>query len=280
MHVCRTIDQIRALIPLLRKDGYLGLVPTMGALHAGHLALVKAAAVENGHTIATIFVNPAQFGNASDLENYPRTEEADLLALKAAGVSAVFIPMAEEIYPDGNQTIVETTELANMLHGLVRPGHFCGVTTVVTKLFNIIGPDNAYFGQKDYQQLAVIKRMVQDLHMPISIKGVATVRESDGLAMSSRNVRLTKEHRAAAPILNQTLIKAADMLKSGMSVEKTILFVKETVAAEPLAKLQAIDIVEAKSFKSVSGMPSGKLGMMISALFGEVLLIDQQEVAL
>jgi len=280
MRVCRTKAEIRALVAEMKGQGSVGLVPTMGALHAGHMALVDAAVAENPNVVATIFVNPTQFGNPEDLEKYPRKDEDDIAMLEAAGVAAVFIPSVDEMYPEDDQTIVETTDLANMLHGLVRPGHFRGVATVVTKLFNIAQADKAYFGKKDYQQLAVIRRMATDLHMKIKIIGIDTVRDDDGLALSSRNVRLTPEHRAAAPILNQALTQAAALLKSGATVEDAASMIKQTIAAEPLAQLQAIDIVHADSFKPASGRPSGTLGMMISALFGEILLIDQREVSL
>ncbi len=280
MKVCRTKAEIRSLVAQLQTQGSVGLVPTIGALHAGHMALVEAATRENENAIATIFVNPTQFGDPTDLENYPRTEDEDLAMLKEAGVAGVFIPSVEEMYPEGDETIVETTGLANMLHGLVRPGHFRGVATVVTKLFNITQADNGYFGRKDYQQLAVIRRMSTDLHMKINIVGVDTVRDTDGLALSSRNVRLTPKHRAAAPILNRVLSEAAAMLRSGATVEESATMIKESIAAEPLADLQAIDIVHADSFKPASGTPTGTLGMMISAQFGDVLLIDQREISL
>lgn len=280
MKICRTKAEIRDLVAAKQTVGSVGLVPTMGALHAGHMALVKAAVAANPNVVATIFVNPTQFGNPSDLENYPRTEEADLAMLKAAGVGAVFMPSVDEMYPQGDETIVETTGLANMLHGLVRPGHFRGVATVVTKLFNITQADNAYFGKKDYQQLAVIRRMATDLHMKINIFGVDTVRDEDGLALSSRNVRLTPEHRAAAPILNRVLTDAEALLKSGATIEDATMMIKQEIAAEPLADLKAIDIVHAHSFKPASGKTRGMLGMMISAQFGEILLIDQREISL
>ena len=280
MIICRSISEIRAAVKALRENGTIGLVTTMGALHAGHMALVQAAVQDNDSVVATIFVNPTQFGNPDDLENYPRTEQEDLDALREAGTAAVFIPTKQEMYPRGDQTIVETMQLANVLHGKVRPGHFRGVATVVTKLFNIVGADSAYFGKKDYQQLAVIRRMVEDLHMNIRIKGIDTVREDDGLALSSRNVRLTAEHRAVAPILNRALTDAASLLKSGATVEAAQNMIRETIDAEPLADLKAIDIVKADSFEPASGSPKGTLGMMISAQFGEVLLIDQREVTL
>jgi pantoate--beta-alanine ligase len=198
--------------------------------------------------------------------------------LEQAGVAAVFIPTVGEIYPEGEETIVESTNLANVFHGLVRPGHYRGVATVVTKLFNIIRADAAYFGEKDYQQLAVIRTMVRDLHMPIAIHGVQTVREHDGLAMSSRNIRLTPADRAAAPILIAALTAAEVMIQDGATVEAAHDIIAATIATEPLATLGAIDIVDPATFAPATGTPSGPVGIMISAEFGEVMLIDQKEV--
>ena len=277
MQICRTIAEIRAAVADMRTAGTVGLVTTMGALHAGHVALIKAASA-HPNVVATIFVNPSQFGNVSDLDSYPRTQNADLTMLKQAGVTAVFIPSVGEIYPNGDETIVETTNLAHMLHGLIRPGHYRGVATVVTKLFNIIGADAAYFGEKDYQQLALIRTMVRDLHTPVAIHGVPTVRETDGLAMSSRNVRLTPADRSAAPILIASLTAADALLKSGETIETTIDAIAATIAAEPLATLGAVDIVDPITFAPASGKPTGPVGIMISASFGDVMLIDQKEV--
>lgn len=277
MQICRTISEIRAAMKTLRQKGRVGLVPTMGALHAGHEALVRTACHSDPSVVATIFVNPAQFGNPEDLDTYPRTEAADLALLKAAGVAAVFMPDAREIYPPGEETIVETLHLGSRYHGAVRPGHFRGVATVVSKLFNIIQPDVAYFGMKDYQQLAVIRRMVRDLHFPIAIVGVPTVRDSDGLALSSRNVRLDPADRAAAPVLHQALMQAEAVLRSGESVEAAVARMKEVIAAEPRATLKAIDVVDAQTFLPVQGVPRATVGTMISALFGGILLIDQKE---
>lgn len=257
--------------------GNVGLVTTMGALHAGHMALVTAASTHD-NVIATIFVNPTQFGDPSDLENYPRTEDADLALLEKAGVKAVFIPTVAEIYPAGAETIVETTNLANILHGLVRPGHYRGVATVVTKLFNIIGADAAYFGEKDYQQLAVIRTMVRDLHMPTTVHGVPTVREPDGLAMSSRNTRLTAAERAAAPILIAALTAAQVLIEDGATIESATDIITATIATEPLATLTAVDIVDPITFAPATGIPTGPVGIMVSAQFGQIMLIDQKEV--
>lgn len=275
MQICRSIVEMRAAVGAM--SGSIGLVTTMGALHAGHMALVKAASTHD-NVVATIFVNPTQFGDPSDLDTYPRTETEDLALLEQAGVAAVFIPTVGEIYPEGEETIVESTNLANVFHGLVRPGHYRGVATVVTKLFNIIRADAAYFGEKDYQQLAVIRTMVRDLHMPIAIHGVQTVREHDGLAMSSRNIRLTPADRAAAPILIAALTAAEVMIQDGATVEAAHDIIAATIATEPLATLGAIDIVDPATFAPAAGTPSGPVGIMISAEFGEVMLIDQKEV--
>jgi pantoate--beta-alanine ligase len=283
MQICRTVADIRAAVAQYRRDGAtIGLVTTMGALHAGHMQLVAEAKGTHDRVIATIFVNPTQFGNPADLESYPRTEAADLAMLEAAGVSAAFIPQVSEIYPAGDETIVETTRLANMLHGLVRPGHFRGVATVVCKLFNIIQADAAYFGEKDYQQLQVIRRMVRDLHMPVQIFGVATVREADGLAMSSRNVRLTPMDRAAAVCLSRALDAAEKAAGAGASVAEIDDAMRAVIAAEPRGRLVAIDIVEAGTLAPVGGVPAGDIAIMLSVAFGPednpVLLIDQREI--
>ncbi|MEL7462159.1 MAG: pantoate--beta-alanine ligase [Pseudomonadota bacterium] len=278
MKVCRSVSEFRDIRAVFGAQTSLGLVPTMGALHAGHMALVAAAKRDNDRVAATIFVNPTQFGEAADLENYPRTEAEDLAKLERAGVDAVLIPKASDLYPDGAETIVETTRLANMLHGLVRPGHYRGVATVVTKLFNIANPNCAYFGEKDYQQLAVIRRMVRDLHMPVDIIAVPTQRDPDGLAMSSRNLRLSPEDRAAAPVLNAAL----DAAMTARTVEEIAATIRNIVGGEPRATLKGLDIVDAATFAPVTGPLTAKVGVMISAAFGPaddpVLLIDQREI--
>lgn len=283
MQICRTVTDIRTAVAQYRRDGAtVGLVTTMGALHAGHMQLVAEAKGTHDRVIATIFVNPTQFGNPADLESYPRTEAADLAMLEAAGVAAVFIPQVSEVYPEGDDTIVETTRLANMLHGLVRPGHFRGVATVVCKLFNIIQADAAYFGEKDYQQLQVIRRMVRDLHIPIRIFGVATVREADGLAMSSRNVRLTPEDRAAAVCLSRALDAAEKAVRAGESVAEIEKAMHAVISGEPRGRLVAIDIVEAETLAAIEGITQSDIAIMLSVAFGPednpVLLIDQREI--
>jgi len=266
---------MRATTARLRGNGdRIALVPTMGALHEGHMALVECAHAAADHIIASIFVNPTQFGNPEDLEKYPRTPEDDLDRFRSAGVSAVFVPEPAELYPEDEETIVETTRLANMLHGLVRPGHFRGVATVVCKLLNIVGPDIACFGDKDYQQLAVIRRMVADLFIPVEIVAVPTAREADGLAMSSRNVRLSPEDRAAATVLSRSLSLARDTVAQGTTAETLIEAVATHIRAEPRARLKAVDVTAA-DLSSISGAITAPVALMISAEFGGILLIDQ-----
>lgn len=278
MHICRSVADIRSVVAGFRAKGEsVALVPTMGALHAGHMQLVAEAQGAYDHVVATIFVNPTQFGNPADLATYPRTEARDIDMLESARVDALFIPTVDVIYPPGDETIVETTHLAGVFHGAVRPGHFRGVATVVAKLLNIVGPDGAFFGEKDYQQLAVIRRMVRDLHMPLRIHGVATLREPDGLAMSSRNARLTPQDRAAAVVLNRALDAAQAQAAQGATVEGLKRTLREMIAAEPRATLRAVDIVDA-DFAPAQGHASGRIGIMVSAEFGGVLLIDQREI--
>ena len=220
----------------------LGLVPTMGALHEGHLALVRQARRENAAVAASIFVNPTQFGPEEDLATYPRDMERDLALLEAEGVDLVYAPAPEEVYPAGFDTWVEPGELASRLEGAVRPGHFRGVATVVTKLFNVVRPDRAYFGQKDGQQLAVIRQMVRDLDMGIEIVAVPTVRDADGLALSSRNAYLTAEQRAAAPVIYRALSRAEALWGQGVNdAESLRSAVRAVLEGEPL--LDSIDYV-------------------------------------
>lgn len=283
MQICRSVADIRDAVAAWRAAGQsVGLVTTMGALHAGHLRLVAEARGLHDRVVATIFVNPTQFGNPRDLAAYPRTEGQDIALLEQAGADALFIPEVATIYPEGDETVVETTRLAQVFHGLVRPGHFRGVATVVTKLFNIVRPDAAFFGEKDYQQLAVIRRLVADLFIPIRIHGVATLREADGLAMSSRNVRLSSEDRATAPILNLALNIAEDMAARGATVEEIALSVRATIESEWRARFRACDIVWADTFAPAAGPLVRRAGIMVSAEFGPkdnpVLLIDQREI--
>lgn len=278
MKICRTIAEIRAETDRYRAaHETIGLVTTMGALHQGHMSLIQAAK-RYDRVIATIFVNPTQFENASDLDHYPRTEAADLAMLDDQGVDAAFIPDANEIYPEGDETIVETTHLANILHGKVRPGHYRGVTTVVNKLFNITTPTGAFFGEKDYQQLQVIRAMTRDLFMPLTIHAVPTLRESDGLALSSRNRRLTPEDRAAAPILHQALKAAEKAVNEGTTIEDLHDLIATTIGREPRATLRAVDIVAPGTLAPLTGAITTDIAIMLSAEFGDILLIDQREI--
>ncbi|SMP18268.1 pantoate--beta-alanine ligase [Shimia sagamensis] len=278
MRICRSISDCRAAVKeLCATDKTVAMVPTMGFLHAGHMSLVHTAKAEADHVVVSIFVNPTQFGESADLDAYPRDEARDLDMLRKAGVAVVFMPDVETMYPAGDETIVETTRLANMLHGKVRPGHFRGVTTVVTRLFNIVQPDVAVFGEKDYQQLQVIKRMVADLHMPLTIVGSPTVRDEDGLAMSSRNVRLSAEDRQAALVLNQSLT-AAEAAATGATVADLHKAIVDTIATEPRAILTGLDIVAAETLNDIDGPLTGPTAIMISVAFGDILLIDQRVV--
>ncbi|KAA9010442.1 pantoate--beta-alanine ligase [Histidinibacterium aquaticum] len=284
MQIARTVSDIRSEVAHYRAAGEsVGLVTTMGALHEGHMALIAAARAAHDRVVATIFVNPTQFGEAADLEAYPRTEARDIAMLEEAGADAVLIPEASEIYPEGDETIVETTRLADMHHGRTRPGHFRGVTTVVARLFNIVGPDAAYFGEKDYQQIAVIRRMARDLHFPLEVRGVPTVRAEDGLALSSRNARLSPEDRAAAPVLKRALDAGRAVALPGTRIEDIAQTIRETVAEEPRARLEGLDLVDPMTFLPATGPFETPVGIMISARFGRgddaVLLIDQMEIA-
>ena len=275
MEICHTKQDLRATLAELRRSGTIGLVPTMGYLHDGHMSLVQHALQENDHTVASIFVNPTQFGNADDLSNYPRALENDLTLLRDAGVAAVFTPTPEIMYHNDAQTIVETTELANTLMGALRPGHFRGVATVVTKLFNLFQPDRAYFGEKDFQQLAVIRAMVRDLDMSVSVRGIPTVRHQDGLAMSSRNARLSPDARAAAPILHQACLAAQDRMADRPSAQNLSQFIYNMIASEPMADIQSVDIRDAVTLEPIDGQITQSAVILLAVAFDPVLLIDQ-----
>lgn len=278
MKICDTKTEIRAVRTEFRTHGVsVGLAPTMGYLHEGHLELVRRARAECDRVIATIFVNPTQFGPNEDLSSYPRDLDRDLAMLRAEGVDAVFVPSPQEMYVSGSDTVVETKRLSRILIGRIRPGHFQGVTTIVTKLFNICQPDYAYFGEKDYQQLQVIKRMVQDLDIPVEIHGVPTVREPDGLAMSSRNVMLTPENRVAAVSLSQTLTAAEKKCASGPTTAQNLnKLIKSSLEAVASASVQSVDIRDAETLTPVRGLIKRPVVALLAVRFGSVLLIDQR----
>jgi pantoate--beta-alanine ligase len=252
----------------------IACVPTMGALHAGHLALIDVARKRGDLVVVSIFVNPLQFNRGDDFEKYPRPLDDDLEACRVAGVDAVYAPDAAALYPSGFQTHVEPGDLAEPLEGASRPGHFRGVTTVVAKLFGAMQPDVAVFGQKDFQQLAIIRRMVVDLDMGIEIVGVPTVREPDGLAVSSRNQRLSDGDRQAAVCIVQALRVAAERLARGEhDPERLVIAATERVAAEPRARLEYMHIVDPVTLDPVGD--ARQPAVMVAAVwFGEVRLID------
>lgn len=278
MHVFDTPAAMRAWSDGRRDAGLrIAVVPTMGALHEGHLTLVRAAADHADCVIVTIFVNPLQFNQAADLDAYPRPIDDDLAACRAAGVDAVYAPTAATMYPPGFQTHVEPGALADRLEGPMRPGHFRGVTTVVTKLFAATRPHVAMFGRKDFQQLAIVRRMVLDLDLGIEIVGVPIVREPDGLALSSRNVRLEPADRTAATVLSRALRTAADARAAG---ERDAAELKrratEVIEGEPRANLEYVELVDADTLADVDDA-GGAVVLLTAAWFGDVRLIDNLE---
>ena len=252
----------------------VGFVPTMGFLHAGHISLVQRARAECGSVVASIFVNPTQFGPNEDLAKYPRDLPRDLALLESAGADLVWTPTPESMYPPGFQTWVEVERLTRGLEGEVRPGHFRGVTTIVAKLFNAVRPDKAYFGQKDAQQAAVIRRMVCDLNFPVEIVVCPTVREADGLAMSSRNTYLNPQERQAATVLFRAL-SAAKAAYEGGEREAGILrgVMRETVQAEPLARLQYVSCADYDTLEELERI-MGKSLLSMAVRLGKTRLID------
>ncbi|WP_265500971.1 pantoate--beta-alanine ligase [Paracoccus beibuensis] len=281
MQICRSTQDMRACTRDWRAAGArVALVPTMGALHDGHLALVARArdwveAEGGGRVVTSIFVNPTQFGPNEDLDKYPRDEAGDLALLRRAGCDGVFLPTVPDIYRPGAQTHVEVAGLGRMLIGRLRPGHFRGVATVVTKLFNIVGPDAAAFGEKDYQQLTLIRQMVADLDVPVQILPVPTVREADGLAMSSRNARLAPADRAAAPVLNRALDHAQAMVAQGQPLSQVRRQIRDILRLESQAEVQSVDIRDARTLTRIAA-PSGSVVILLAVRFGDVLLIDQR----
>ncbi|MEM1237023.1 MAG: pantoate--beta-alanine ligase [Pseudomonadota bacterium] len=277
METFQSKDAIRDHVRGLKRQGKtVGCVLTMGFLHDGHLTLVEECKRHVDEVVTSIFVNPTQFGEKEDLDNYPTDIEGDLAKFQTAGVSAVFLPTPEEMYPEGADTIVTVPGLSDILQGKVRPGHFQGVTTVVSKLFHILEPDVTVFGQKDYQQLAIIRQMVRDLAMPIRVIGLPTVREKDGLAMSSRNVRLTPEDRVAAAILSQALNRAEAHEDDPLTAEEFRGLVRETIAQEPRADIRAIDIRDAVTLAPFYGRLDRPAVILLSVRFGAILLIDNR----
>lgn len=280
MLVCPTKDEVRALVAGYRRGRKtIGLVPTMGFLHEGHLALVREAKAKADKVIVSIFVNPTQFGPNEDLETYPRDTERDLRLLKAEGVDGVFLPTPEEMYGASGETYVDVPELSGILQGALRPGHFRGVATVVTKLFNIVQPDVAVFGEKDYQQLTLIRQMVRDLDMGLEIIGHPTVREKDGLALSSRNVRLSESHRTQATALSKALSEAEAKARTNRNVADLQKLIRNVLSQALDGKVESVDIRDAATLQEVGDELTAPAVVLLAVRFGSVLLIDQRVIA-
>jgi pantoate--beta-alanine ligase len=272
MKTVTTLSELRAARAQL--PGTLGFVPTMGYLHAGHISLVQLAKRDCTSVIVSIFVNPAQFGPNEDLAAYPRDIPRDLHMLEEAGVDLVWLPTPEVMYPPGFQTWVDLEEITQPLEGGMRPGHFRGVATVVAKLFNAVGPDKAYFGQKDAQQVAVIKRMALDLNFPLEVVVGATQREADGLALSSRNTYLSAAERAAAPVLQRALQAAQAAYASGERNAAALRsLMQRTIEAEPLARLQYVSCAHPLTLQELDTVTEGAL-LSMAVYFGKTRLID------
>jgi pantoate--beta-alanine ligase len=275
MNIVHTVKGVRQIVKSWRKEGLnIGFVPTMGYLHEGHQSLIKRAVEENDRVVVSIFVNPMQFGPSEDLESYPRDLEHDAALCEQTGAQLIFHPDASEMYMTDFSSFVDMKGLTQGLCGKSRPDHFRGVCTVVNKLFNIVGADRAYFGQKDAQQLAVIRRMVRDLNMDIEIVGCPIIREEDGLAKSSRNTYLSAEERKAALILNKSLTIGKKLLENGERDAKIIMSrIIDNISTEPLAKIDYVDVVDALSLEKVDKIERSIL-VAIAVYIGKTRLID------
>ncbi|MGN0677625.1 MAG: pantoate--beta-alanine ligase [Ruminococcus sp.] len=275
MKIVKTVDEIRNQVKSWRKEGLsVGFVPTMGYLHEGHASLIKKSSEQNDRTVVSVFVNPMQFGANEDLDSYPRDIEHDSEVVENSGGDIIFNPEPSEMYKDGFSTFVDMSVLTEELCGLSRPVHFRGVCTVVTKLFNIVKPDRAYFGQKDAQQLAIIKHMVSDLNMDIEIIGCPIVREENGLAKSSRNTYLSDEEKQSALILSKTIFMGMDMVRNGEKDCKKILdAMKKNIESEPLAKIDYVKIVDLNTMQQIDTLDRPALCAM-AVYIGKTRLID------
>lgn len=270
----RTVAELRALVRGWKAEGALvGVVPTMGALHDGHLSLARAARADCERVIVTIFVNPMQFNNPDDLKKYPRTEAADAALLATIPVDVIFAPSAEEVYPEAFGSVVSVAGVSEPLEGRMRPGHFDGVATVVTKLFGMSMADRGYFGQKDWQQLQVVQKLVADLNLPVTVVGCETIREADGLAMSSRNLRLGAEARAKAPVLYAAISAAAEDIRAGQSDRMAIREAAEMMRAAGFERVEYIELRDAASLLP-SDDPTRARRMLAAVWLDGVRLID------
>ena len=275
VELVETITEVRDQVAQWRNEGLtVGLVPTMGYLHEGHQSLIKKSVEQNDRTVVSVFVNPIQFGPNEDLESYPRDLEADAKLCESTGADIIFNPEPEEMYADGFVSFINMTGLPNALCGLTRPIHFKGVCTVVGKLFNIVTPDRAYFGQKDAQQLAVIRHMVSDLNFGIEIVGCPIIREEDGLAKSSRNTYLSPEERKAALVLSRSLKLGKKLIEDGeKDARKVIAAIRGEIEKEPLAKIDYVEIVDWNTLEPVEST-EGEILTAMAVYIGKTRLID------
>jgi pantoate--beta-alanine ligase len=273
VQIVRTNEELAACCGEARATGRLGLVPTMGALHAGHIRLVAEAKERTDRVAVSIFVNPLQFGANEDLSRYPRQEAEDVRLLEQAGADILWLPAPADMYPDGFATTVSVNGVSDRWEGAARPGHFDGVATVVAKLLNAVGPDVAVFGEKDFQQLAVIRRMVRDLAMPVEIVGVPTVRDADGLALSSRNAYLSAEERKLALALPIALEQARDAIRAGDEVGPALAAAKQHLLANGFLKIDYFALVDAASLEPVD-TARGTMRLIAAATIGTTRLID------
>ena len=277
MEIVRTIEQLRARVQAAKEGGQtVGLVPTMGALHAGHISLVERARKDNDLVVVSVFVNPTQFNNAEDLATYPRTEEADCAKLEAAGVDIAFIPSVEEVYPEPDNRVFDLGDVAAVMEGAMRPGHFNGVAQIVSKLFSIVDPTRAYFGEKDFQQIAVIRRMVELEGFDLEIIDCPICREEDGLAMSSRNTRLTPEQRAIAPAIHRTLMSSVDWSRDH-TLAQTKKYVIDEINSFPQMEVEYYEIVDPLTMQPLKEWEDAKNGRPVGCVTvycGKVRLID------
>lgn len=279
MEIVSSVSEVRNRVKAWKRERLsVGLVPTMGYLHEGHGSLITAAREQNDKVVVSIFVNPMQFGPAEDLASYPRDLDKDSAFCEALGADLIFHPELEEMYHEGFSSYVDMSVLTEELCGLSRPVHFRGVCTVVTKLFHIVTPDRAYFGEKDAQQLAVIRHMVDDLNMDIEIIGCPIVREEDGLAKSSRNTYLSKEEREAALVLSHSIQKAQELVNAGeKSAEVIVAAMKELINQEPLAKIDYVKVVDALTMQQITTLDRSAL-VAIAVYIGKTRLIDNLHV--
>jgi len=276
MEIFKQIAPLRAFLGRHKQQGKtVGLVPTMGALHKGHISLIRASQQQNDITVSSIYVNPTQFNNASDLEKYPRILHTDTQLLKEVRCDILFSPDDGEMYPDKSTLKLDFGALDQVMEGKFRPGHFSGVALIVSKLFNIIQPDRAYFGQKDWQQFAVISRLVEELKFGVLLQSVATLREEDGLALSSRNLRLNNKQRQQATVFYRALLKAKQMLRSGEPAVAVKTHVKQIVESEADVRLEYFEIADSRNLTLVDNVSAtGKPIMCIAGYVGDVRLID------